>query len=47
MRDYRRERSIITLWPARERLLVGVAGHPSDERLVREAARLAQKLEAD
>jgi len=47
MRDYRRERSIITLWPARERLLVGVAGHPSDERLVREAARLAHKLEAD
>jgi len=47
MRDYRRERSIHTLWPARERLLVGVAGHPSDERLVREAARLAQKLEAD
>ncbi|MHC8313269.1 DUF4118 domain-containing protein [Pseudomonas sp. GT1P32] len=47
MRDYRRERSINTLWPARERLLVGVAGYPSDERLVREAARLAQKLEAD
>ncbi|MGC5701346.1 sensor histidine kinase KdpD [Pseudomonas sp. NFXW11] len=47
MRDYRRERSINALWPARERLLVGVAGDPADERLVREAARLAQKLEAD
>nr|WP_236203085.1 sensor histidine kinase KdpD [Pseudomonas protegens] len=47
MRDYRRERSINALWPARERLLVGIAGDPADERLVREAARLAQKLEAD
>jgi two-component system sensor histidine kinase KdpD len=47
MRVYRRERSIDTLWPARERLLVGIGGGPSDERLVREAARLAQKLEAD
>jgi len=47
MRVYRRERSIDTLWAARERLLVGIAGEPSDERLVREAARLAQKLEAD
>ncbi|KID12081.1 hypothetical protein P279_30475, partial [Rhodobacteraceae bacterium PD-2] len=43
----RREQSIKTLWPARERLLVGVAGDAGDERLVREAARLAQKLEAD
>ena len=47
MRVYRRERSISTVWPARERLLVGVAGNAGDERLVREAARLAQKLEAD
>src|SRR5450830_297112 len=47
MRVYRREQSIKTLWPARERLLVGVAGDAGDERLVREAARLAQKLEAD
>jgi two-component system sensor histidine kinase KdpD len=47
MRVYRREQSIKTLWPARERLVVGVAGDAGDERLVREAARLAQKLEAD
>ena len=47
MRVYRREQSIKTLWPARERLLVGIAGDTGDERLVREAARLAQKLEAD
>lgn len=47
MRVYRRERAITHLWPARERLLVGVAGDAGDERLVREATRLAQKLEAD
>ncbi|MCU1749976.1 sensor histidine kinase [Pseudomonas sp. 6D_7.1_Bac1] len=47
MRVYRRQQSIKTLWPARERLLVGIAGDAGDERLVREAARLAQKLEAD
>lgn len=47
MRVYRREQSIKALWPARERLLVGVVGDAGDERLVREAARLAQKLEAD
>ena len=47
MRDYRRTRFIDTVWPARERLLVGLSGAPGDERLVRHAARLAQKLEAD
>ncbi|KEH09533.1 hypothetical protein GY14_12295 [Delftia tsuruhatensis] len=31
MRDYRRERSIGTVWPARERLLVAVAGHAGDD----------------
>ena len=47
MRDYRRTRAIETVWPARERLLVGVAGTDGDERLVRDAARLARKLDAD
>ncbi|HWG10039.1 MAG TPA: DUF4118 domain-containing protein [Rhodanobacteraceae bacterium] len=47
MRDYRRTRSIDAVWAARERMLVGIAGTPDDERLVRHAARLAQKLEAD
>lgn len=47
MRDYRRARAIEAVWPTRERLLVGLAGTDSDERLVRDAARLARKLEAD
>ena len=47
MRDYRRTRSIDNVWAARERLLVGLSGTSGDERLVRHAARLAQKLEAD
>lgn len=47
MRVYRNARSIDTVWPARERLLVGIGGYGSDERLVRDAARLAQKLGAD
>lgn len=47
MRVYRTARSIDAVWPARERLLVGLGGYSSDERLVRDAARLAQKLGAD
>ena len=47
MRDYRRERSIGDVWPARERLLVGVGGHAGDDALVRQVARLARRLEAD
>ncbi len=47
MNDYRRTRAIETVWPTRERLLVGLAGTDDDERLVRDAARLARKLEAD
>jgi len=47
MRDYRRTRAIEAVWPTRERLLIGLAGTDGDERLVRDAARLARKLEAD
>lgn len=47
MRDYRRTLAIEAVWPTRERLLVGLAGTEGDERLVRDAARLARKLEAD
>lgn len=47
MRDYRRARSIEAVWPTRERLLVGIRGGDGDERLVRDAARLARKLDAD
>lgn len=47
MRDYRRARSIEAVWPTRERLLVGLSGSDGDERLVRDAAQLARKLDAD
>ncbi|CAB5692338.1 Sensor protein KdpD [Delftia tsuruhatensis] len=47
MRDYRRERSIGAVWPARERLLVAVAGSPGDAALVRQVARMARRLDAD
>jgi two-component system sensor histidine kinase KdpD len=47
MRDYRRERSIGTVWPARERLLVAVGGHVGDDALVRQVARMARRLDAD
>ncbi|ROQ89443.1 two-component system sensor histidine kinase KdpD [Delftia acidovorans] len=47
MRDYRRERSIGTVWPARERLLVAVAGRAGDDALVRQVARMARRLDAD
>ncbi|GAB1387001.1 DUF4118 domain-containing protein [Melaminivora sp.] len=47
MRDYRRERAIVEVWPARERLLVAVGGRAGDNALVRQVARLARRLEAD
>ena len=47
MRDYRRERAIGEVWPARERMLVAVGGHAGDDSLVRQVARLARRLEAD
>ena len=46
MREYRARQSIDAVWPARERLLVAI-GHPDDEPLVRAAARLATRLEAE
>ena len=47
MRDYRRERSIGAVWPARERLLVAVAGRAGDDALVRQVARMVRRLDAD
>ncbi len=47
MRAYRNDRTIASVWQARERLLVCVDASPDAERLVRSAARLAQKLQAD
>lgn len=47
MRDYRRERAIGDVWPARERLMVGIGGRAGDDALVRQVARLARRLEAE
>ncbi len=46
MREYRAREAIETVWPTRERILVGI-GHPGDESLVRFAARLATRIEAE
>ncbi len=47
MRAYRDDRSIQPVWQARERLLVCIDADDGGERLVRRAARLAAKLQAD
>ncbi|HEU5180938.1 MAG TPA: two-component system sensor histidine kinase KdpD [Candidatus Polarisedimenticolia bacterium] len=47
MRAYRLDRSIRQVWPAKERLLVCVGTGPGMEKLIREAARLAGRLEAE
>jgi two-component system sensor histidine kinase KdpD len=47
MRAYRLDRSIQPVWPAKERLLVCVGTGPKMEKLVREAARLAGRLDAE
>lgn len=46
MREYRTREAITAVWPTRERILVGI-GHPQDEALLRTAARLAARLEAE
>ena len=46
MRAYRADRDIQPVWEARDRLLVCVGGEGGD-RLVREAARLAARLQTD
>lgn len=47
MRAYRDDRAIQPIWQARERLLVCIGADEGGERLVRRAARLAAKLQAD
>jgi two-component system sensor histidine kinase KdpD len=46
MRTYRARQSIKAVWPARDRLLVAIR-HGDDEQVVRSAARLATRLEAE
>lgn len=47
VRTYRISHAIRTVWPTRELLMVCVAARRSQERLVREGARLAQRLQAN
>ncbi len=47
MREYREDRSIRSVWQAKERLLVCVGPGPDGGRLVRGAARFAANLRAD
>ncbi|GAB3249691.1 DUF4118 domain-containing protein [Chitinimonas naiadis] len=47
MRAYRADRAIANVWQAKERLLVCVGPSGGGEKLVRAAARLASKLQAD
>ncbi|KAF1048640.1 MAG: Sensor protein KdpD [Herbaspirillum frisingense] len=47
MREYRADRSIAQLWQARERIVAAIGSGPGEERLIREAARLAAKLQAE
>ena len=47
MREYRADRSIQTVWQAKERLLACVGPGAGGNRLVRAAARLAASLHAD
>ncbi len=46
VRTYRVSHAIQTVWPVQELLMVCVGADPSQERLVREGARLAQRLQA-
>jgi two-component system sensor histidine kinase KdpD len=47
VRSYRISNAIHTVWPTQERLIVCVHADPSQESLLREGARLAQRLQAD
>nr|WP_238534059.1 universal stress protein [Herbaspirillum lusitanum] len=46
MREYRADRSIVQLWQTKERIVVAIGSGSGEERLIREAARLAAKLQA-
>ncbi|MBI0533299.1 MULTISPECIES: sensor histidine kinase [unclassified Sphingomonas] len=46
VRTYRVSHAIKTVWPTQELLMVCVSAHRSQEKLVREAGRLAQRLQA-
>src|SRR5574341_759358 len=47
MRDYMEVSAIPGPWPATERLMICISGHPISERLVRAGRRLADELKAE
>ncbi len=47
LEEYRARHGISKPWETRERVLVALAGFPDGDRLVRRAARMAQRLNAD
>jgi len=47
VRSYRISNAIHNVWPTHERLMVCVRSGPSQDALLREGARLAQRLQAD
>src|SRR5450830_750352 len=47
MREYRADRSIVQLWQTKERIVVAIGARADEDKLVRAAARLAAKLQAD
>jgi two-component system sensor histidine kinase KdpD len=47
MREYRADRSIAQLWQTKERIVLALGNGAGEEKLIRAAARLASKLQAD
>ena len=47
MRQYRADRSIEQLWQTKERIVVAIGASKDEDKLVRAAARLAARLQAD
>jgi two-component system sensor histidine kinase KdpD len=47
LEDYRRRHGIEEPWETRERVLVALTGSPDGERLIRRAARMAQRMGGD
>ena len=47
VRSYRLSKSVETVWPTRERLMVCVSATKTQERLIAEGARLAHRLQAE
>lgn len=47
MREYRADRAIVQLWQTKERIVVALGMGADEDKLVRAAARLAAKLQAD